>query len=136
MYYVILTHKQQGCRSWRGHERTLTGRLQQRAQLWNDKEVCKSYLNVLFVLYFDNASLFKVGSATLNNILSNKNGVSTLRGVSHKQKRQQQEAKELTIIFKVLQLLTYNPYPDVQKCYCRDKVLQPLTELKVGKTIF
>ena len=63
MYYVILTHKQQGCRSWRGHERTLTGRLQQRAQLWNDKEVCKSYLNVLFVLYFDNASLFKVGSA-------------------------------------------------------------------------
>ena len=48
---------------------TLAGRLLQRAQLWNDKEVCKSDLNVLFVLYFDSSSFFKVGSATVNNIL-------------------------------------------------------------------
>ena len=46
------------------------------------------------------------------------------------------QKKKITIIFKVLQLLTYNPYLEIQKCHCRDKVLQPLTKLKIGKTIF
>ena len=32
--------------------------------------------------------------------------------------------KKKTIVFKVLQLLTYNSYPEIQKCHCRDKVLQ------------
>ena len=49
-------------------------------------------------------------------------------------------SKKITIIFKVLELFTYKqigkPYSDFQKCRCRDKVLQPLKEQKIGKTLF